>query len=380
MIIVLPLNFISSLFSGYLGYKAHSEGHEPYRRVATAWFLSAALGSIIEGIMLASQNKSVVEITGLSLLLIFFLNCSILLHYVTLLIYGFVNLLWTIPMYVPPIFLAVLMFTLDLHPTVVRVTSLYGGEFTAVTGGRFQVPFEILLMIYGFIIYLTLFRGILKEKGRSRKMYIAVFISILPINMGCLVFRLLYPVVGVYKVCSISTLAIPGWIVLYSVSKRVGFSKLEFAEREIEEVEPGATYIIEDPNRLRSLRLFKKLLNQGLEGLCISKRMPEASVRRCGTNNVVWISTLGVERSIPLTHLARIKDIVESFLKAGGRVVMIDNVESLILFNGFEQTIKFLNGLADIALKYKSVVLVPIDPRTVAGRELALLKKFLKEL
>ncbi len=382
MIAVLITNILSGLLSGYLGYKANNTSYEPYRRVETALFLSIALGSIVESVMLASQNESVVEITGLCVLLIFYLDCSILLHYVVLLIYGFTNILWTIPMYIPPVFLAALMFTIDLDPTLMRVTNIYGEQFTAVTGGRYQFPFETLLMLYGFIMYLLIFRGIAREHGSSRKRLLTVLLSILPINIGAPVFRLLYPEAGVYKVCSCYTLTIPGLIVLYSTSRTLDHPRVALKGREIVdmEVEPGTTYMIEDPSKLRSFNLFKRLINQGLEGLCISKRLPEVLVERCGTKNIVWVSTLNVEHSIHPTHLARIRDIIESFLKAGGRAVILDNIESLILFNGFEQTMKFLNSIADLALKYKSVVLVPIDPRTVSGRELTLLRKFLKRL
>lgn len=376
------MNSISILLSGFLGYKAYVEGYEPYRRIETAWFLSAMLDSIVEGVMLTSQSESIAEIAWITLLLILFLNISILLHYITILIYGFVNILWAIPMYIPPTFLTILLFTVDLDLATIKVRNIYGEEFTIGTWGKFQVPLKILHVIYGFIIYLTLFRGIFKEHGERRKGYIALLLSILPLNIGVVGFRLLYPDVGIYKVCSYSTLAIPSLIILYSAPRTPSFPEMVWARSKIvdAEVEPGTSYLIEDAGRVRSLMLFKTLLNNGLEGLCISRLTPKISVERYGTSNVVWISTLETEHSIHPTHLARIKNIIESFLKAGGRVVMLDNIESLILFNGFEETIKFLNSIADLAIKYKSVVLIPIDPKTVPGMKLTMMKKFFKRL
>ena len=57
-------------------------------------------------------------------------------------------------------------------------------------------------------------------------------------------------------------------------------------------------------------------------------------------------------------------------------MILLDGLEYLILYNGFDETAKLLNSIVDIAGYYNAAVIVPIDTKAMSESQVRLLERF----
>ncbi|ALM76079.1 DUF835 domain-containing protein [Thermococcus barophilus] len=93
-----------------------------------------------------------------------------------------------------------------------------------------------------------------------------------------------------------------------------------------------------------------------------------------------WITKVNSSNSIYPTDLAKIVDISVRYMNEMKRlgkkpVIVIDNLEYLILENGFESVLKFLTTLRDHALLTSAFIFVEVDPDALSKKEMGLLKR-----
>jgi len=95
-----------------------------------------------------------------------------------------------------------------------------------------------------------------------------------------------------------------------------------------------------------------------------------------GIKNVqtLWI-TQASEEGVSPTRLHVIIDTAVKFFKGGGRLVLIDCIEVLILYNDFVSVFKFLTTLKDYALNTGSALLVNVSEGALGEREINLLTR-----
>lgn len=84
------------------------------------------------------------------------------------------------------------------------------------------------------------------------------------------------------------------------------------------------------------------------------------------------------DKGIGLTKLHVVIESAVKFLRGGGRLIVVDCLETLILYNDFTAIFRFLTALKDHAVETKSAVLVVVDKETLKERELnVLLREFI---
>ncbi|ASA78422.1 DUF835 domain-containing protein [Thermococcus sp. 5-4] len=94
----------------------------------------------------------------------------------------------------------------------------------------------------------------------------------------------------------------------------------------------------------------------------------------CESAQTLWI-TQASESGVGPTKLHVILDSAVKFLQSGGRLVVIDCLEVLILYNDFHSVFRFLSTLRDYAVEAGSTVLLIVGRSTVGDRELMMLKR-----
>lgn len=118
------------------------------------------------------------------------------------------------------------------------------------------------------------------------------------------------------------------------------------------------------------------------QGLCITMLSPE-EVRQAytlQTTPIFWISGCGPE-SISPAGLEVIADIIKTFLrKSKSPVVLLDGIEYLVITNGFIPVLKFLRDIQEWVVLHDAIFLVPVNPKALEEKELALIERNMKEL
>ena len=85
------------------------------------------------------------------------------------------------------------------------------------------------------------------------------------------------------------------------------------------------------------------------------------------------------EGRINPTAIGIIMGQVRAFIEANHKsVVLLDGLEYLISLNTYDRMLQFMHQLRDVVVTNECVMLVPMDPRTVGQRELALLERNLE--
>ncbi|NJE05484.1 DUF835 domain-containing protein [Thermococcus sp. M36] len=75
------------------------------------------------------------------------------------------------------------------------------------------------------------------------------------------------------------------------------------------------------------------------------------------------------------TKLHVILESAVGFLRGGGKVVVIDCLEVLVIYNDFVSVFRFLASLKDYAVNFHSLVLVTVEEGALADREFRILSK-----
>ncbi len=131
--------------------------------------------------------------------------------------------------------------------------------------------------------------------------------------------------------------------------------------KPIKEIKPGLTLLPSEE--------YKKLLST-LKDLPLL-----AFTRNPGETPENWtvytISQIERERTVSPTNLPKITEIVNRYLKTAGNggTVLINGIEYISMYNGFEATAKWISTLRDIAYVNNGSVIVVTDRETWNERE-----------
>lgn len=142
--------------------------------------------------------------------------------------------------------------------------------------------------------------------------------------------------------------------------------------------EEGMCYVVRERKPFLSYRLFENAISDGAPGLCVTRQYPE-KVRDAfglGETRVMWLShTPGKDHHNP-TSIGTLATVISSFIERYEKcVVIIDGLEYLVINNGFQQVLRFVEHINEQVMQSSSTVLVPISPNAFSEKELALLER-----
>lgn len=142
-------------------------------------------------------------------------------------------------------------------------------------------------------------------------------------------------------------------------------------------------YLVKERKPELSFRLFDLLQKDGRHGLIVTRRHP-AKLRKergLGDVRVVWLSHTPGEDFHNPTALGSLNKLICRFIQDNDRTaVLMDGLEYLILNNNFVQTLLFVEHVNEFVMQHPSIVLMPVNPGALEGKELALLERNLEVL
>jgi hypothetical protein len=143
-------------------------------------------------------------------------------------------------------------------------------------------------------------------------------------------------------------------------------------------LQEGYCYIVKERKPFLAYKLFEQSLGQNTPGLCVTRQFPE-KVREAfemRDTRVLWLShTPGQDHHNP-TSIGTLATVISSFIERYKKsVVLIDGLEYLVINNGFQQVLRFVEHINEQVMQSRSSVLVPISPSAFSEKELALLER-----
>jgi hypothetical protein len=143
-------------------------------------------------------------------------------------------------------------------------------------------------------------------------------------------------------------------------------------------MEDGLCYVVKERKPFLAFKLFESSLSEAVPGLCVTRQFPE-KVRDAvdlKDTRILWLShTPGKDHHNP-TSVGTLATVISSFIERYKRcVVLIDGLEYLVINNGFQQVLRFVEHINEQVMQSRSTVIIPISPSAFSEKELALLER-----
>ncbi len=146
---------------------------------------------------------------------------------------------------------------------------------------------------------------------------------------------------------------------------------------------PGNVYLVEERRPVNTYGLFEQAVSAGYAGLVVTRDFPKKLLEEqdVGSCKVVWLTNLVGEGRINPTAIGILMGQIRNFIETNPKsVAIIDGIEYLISLNTYDRMLQFMHQLRDVVVTHESIMLVPLDPRTLTQREVALLERSMEPI
>ena len=144
----------------------------------------------------------------------------------------------------------------------------------------------------------------------------------------------------------------------------------------------GTCYLIKEPKAQLSFRVFRELVKQGTAGLCITRIYPDLAREKFGLDGgrILWLADAPADGVLRPTAIVNLSKAIEGFLEEhpDGGVVLLDGLEYLILRNGYDATLMFVEHLSEFVVRGRGILLLPLSPETLDRKEVARVERDLE--
>jgi PAS domain S-box-containing protein len=148
------------------------------------------------------------------------------------------------------------------------------------------------------------------------------------------------------------------------------------------ELTPGVSYLVKnDPTK--AFEVFVDSVRSGMEGLCITRRLPDSVRKRCSLEKtpIIWLSTERLQGETSIHSLQDLSLLIGDFLeKAENGIILLDGLEYLITNHGFDAFIRFLQIIRNRCEAKGSVFMAPILEKALDAKENTLIETEMQSL
>lgn len=149
------------------------------------------------------------------------------------------------------------------------------------------------------------------------------------------------------------------------------------------EPRPGNVYLVEERRPINTYGLFDQAVSSGYAGMVVTRDFPKKLLedQELGNCKVVWLTNMVGEGRINPTAIGILMGQIRNFIETNPKsVAIIDGIEYLISLNTYDRMLQFIHQLRDVVVTHESILLVPLDPRTLTQREVALLERSMEPI
>jgi len=147
------------------------------------------------------------------------------------------------------------------------------------------------------------------------------------------------------------------------------------------DIEPRVCYLVEEEKAEKAFEIFVDHVQHNIPGLCITRQHLDAVREKYSLvkTPILWLSKTSGENNLSPTDLGMLRHtVIEYIEKSGDSILLLDGLEYLITNNDFSTLLKYLDDINEKAMLSSSRLLIPVDPRILEEKELALLERNMK--
>jgi PAS domain S-box-containing protein len=140
----------------------------------------------------------------------------------------------------------------------------------------------------------------------------------------------------------------------------------------------GKCYLLVEEKPDTCFKLFNKLIVYGVKGMLISRIHPSQIQKEYNVKDIprIWLTQVREENSIEPTNITQLSIAVKGFVEKGvDSVILLEGLEYLIVQNGFEVALRFVQTIADIVMISKCRLIISFDAQTLGEVELHRLER-----
>lgn len=154
-------------------------------------------------------------------------------------------------------------------------------------------------------------------------------------------------------------------------------------------LERGKSFVVEESPPDLSFDAFVNILSTGEEGcskvtgLAISRQHPDLIRQKYGLENtpIFWLATRAGDEVIAPTNLGIITHTMINFIEENQcGILLLDGLEYLISNNDFMKVLRVIDQVNDHVAQSKCRFIIPVDPRALDPKELALLERNMEKI
>ncbi len=143
-------------------------------------------------------------------------------------------------------------------------------------------------------------------------------------------------------------------------------------------VERSYNHLILDGDLNNTYQMLADFLKDGDVALCISTSFPGKLKRTYNLNGkikCVWLTAAGGKDTLDPRDIKRLGDVIEKFSQQyPASLILLDGMEYLAVEHGFEEAMKFIKRITDVASMMDMTLMVPVNPASLSSEELSRLK------
>ena len=144
------------------------------------------------------------------------------------------------------------------------------------------------------------------------------------------------------------------------------------------EPKPGTVYLLEEKRPKVTYELLDQTVSSGYSGLVVTRDFPKKLLaeNELASCRILWLTNMVGEDSINPTAIGILMGQLRTFIETQKRTtVVLDGLEYLVSLNTYDRMLQFMHQLKDLVVTNDCIMFVPVDPRTMNQRELALLER-----
>ncbi len=258
-----------------------------------------------------------------------------------------------------------------------------------------NIPAHVLapfFAIMGFVIlsFLNLVSSFRAARTEQERKQIHLLILAIPANLFLYtLFSIILPAWGAFTPLMGSANLLFSTPLIAVAIHRYKFLLAPVAEHVSTEpacytLNPGHLYLVREERPVKALEVFKDLVTHGAHGLAFTRTHPQKLRESLGLDKtpVLWLGETSPQEGVQvLDSLEELNYTVAKFARdSGNSVVLLDGLEYLVQRNDFTKVLKMVYHLKEIVAKNNGRLLLPVDPRTLDGRQMALLEREMESL
>ena len=149
---------------------------------------------------------------------------------------------------------------------------------------------------------------------------------------------------------------------------------------------PNTIYLFKETRANKAYDAFLGALEEGYEGLLISRSPPAQVVEKHRLGKVLTLWLTGNkspnQETLAPNEIGRMAAILTKFIQGNGHgaspvrsVIMLDSIEYLIMQNNYQTILRLLHLLRDKIMIHPAILILPIDPLSLDPKEMRLFEK-----